>query len=475
MNLAFALLVATAVPDAPVPEPKLTDEKAAAWDKLWADARLWSGPFQVELICRLLREPKPAVEFLRGKLPPIKLSEKEAKDLLARLGSEDEEEWKAAFRELVKRDVRLAMTLTAAWAETKTDVQRRRLAVAVHFWGSGAGYEFDRIRSDGDYTLLSPRLPATEWKLCYFSDNQRSADRVSVNLAEWQEENPFAFEAPRVRLMLRTLEQIGGPEARAVVERMAEGNPDLELTKEAAALARRMKTAGPPVDSRMAAGLHMLHYWQPDRREPLNPADLAAFVTHPEQAVAFLKTKLRPIKMTRAEAEALLDRLFGDDPQAVRAALRQFQRTDIRATMTLQEAWAVASSPDHRGRLVHAISGWHRDLSGDFPIDDETDKLLDYELRKQPDNYKVRGWSAFAVERLGATEKSRFVGTGYMLGNTLKDAYRNGRWDLEASGLHILDVIGTDAAVAVIKDVASGHPDAHPTIAAKWLLKRRGK
>lgn len=474
MTLAFALLVATTVPAAPVPVPKLTDEKAAAWDKLW------SGSFQVELVCRLLKEPKLGVEFLKGKLTPIRLSKQEAKNLLARLASDKEEEWKAAYGALVARDIRLAMTVKDAWAETTTEEQRRRLAIAVTYWGHRGDaphqWGLDRIAKHGDYTLVPPQKPGGDWHLRWDGSMPPSSIRLANDLAGWQKEDPHAFQAPRVRLMLRTLEHIGTPEARAVVEKMATGHPDLDLTKDAAAVGKRMKAAGPPpANSRMAAGLHMLHYWQPYTYEPLNPVDLAAFVAHPDQAVAFLKANLRPIKMTRPEAEALLDRLFGEDPQAVRAAFRQFQRTDIRAAMTLQEAWAVASSPDHRGRLVHAISGWHRDLTGDFPIDDETDKLLDYELRKHPDNWKAPGWCAVAVQRMGTTEKSRFVDYPTILGNTLKDAYRNGRWNLEASGLHILDMIGTDAAVAVVRDVASGHEDAYLTQVANRILKGRGK
>ncbi|MEO2088808.1 MAG: hypothetical protein ABGY75_04810 [Gemmataceae bacterium] len=453
------LLVATTVPAAPVPEPKLTEAKAAAWDKLWAQAGLWEEPFQVELICRLLKEPKPGAEFLRGKLPPLQLSEKEAKELIAQLGSEKEEEWKAAYRELRKRDVRLKMTLRDAWAETTTPEQRRRLVAVTAYWGGQYDTpeqweeEFRRIRADGDVPF--PSEPN--------------------DLAEWQERNPTAFEAPRVRLMLRTLEAMGAPEARAVVERMATGNPDVRLTKEAAVIGKRMKASKPTADSRMAAGLRMLHFWQRPRGEPLNPADLAAFVSHPDLAVAFLKANLRPLKLTRNEGETLLARLFADDPNTVRAALRALQKPDIRAAMTLEDAWALAASPDHRGRLVLACTtAWETNIGSDLDAD-VGHKLIDYELRNLAERAMTPGWCAVAAPRPGVVEKHPLVGHPIHLGNTLRDTYRNGRWEREAVGLHILDVIGTAEAVAVIQDVASGHPDAHPTTVAKWVLKRKEK
>ncbi len=470
MTLAFALLVATTVPAAPVPEPKLTAEKAAAWDKLWV-----YGPY-CPLLCHLLKEPRLGVVYLRGKLTPIRMGEAEAKDLLAKLGSHTEEEWQAAYGVLVIRDVRLAMPLSDAWAELKTPEQRRRLAIAVTYWGHRAAYasELSRMVKYGDYTLVPPEKPGADWHLRWDGSMPPSHTKVSNDLAGWQAEDRNAFNGGQVRLMLRTLEAIGGPEARAVVEKMATGHPDVDLTKEAAAAGKRMKAAGPPAaDSRMAAGLRMLRFWQRHLDDGHNPADLAAFMAHPDQAVAFLRANLRPLKMTHREAVVLLNRLFADDPKEVRAAFRQFQRTDIRAAMPLREAWTFAATADHRGRLVHAISGWYKDLSGDFPIDDENDKLLDYELRKHPDNWKAPGWCAVAVQRMGTTEKSRFVDYPTELGNTLQDAYRNGRWNREADGLHVLDVIGTDAAVAIIKDVATGHPDAHLTQAAKRILKQR--
>jgi hypothetical protein len=194
--------------------------------------------------------------------------------------------------------------------------------------------------------------------------------------------------------------------------------------------------------------------------------------------VPFLKANLRPVKMTPEEAAALLRRLFGDDPAEVRAAFREFQRTDIRVALTHQEAWGLAATPDHRGRLVRAIDAWEDDLRGDFPVDDPDHKLLDFEFRKQPDNFKVRGWCAIAVQRPGVAERHRLVGTGTMLGNTLRDLPRGNsgwRWDREESALYVLEAIGTDAAVAVIRDVATGHPEAHPAVVAKAVLKRRGR
>lgn len=46
-------------------------------------------------------------------------------------------------------------------------------------------------------------------------------------------------------------------------------------------------------------------------------------------------------------------------------------------------------------------------------------------------------------------------------------------WNRQASAIHILDAIGTADALGLIRDLATGHPDAAPTKVAKSVLKRR--
>ncbi len=95
--IAIALLAGTATA-APVLEAKLTKEQADEFDRLW-DAAKWRAADRVHLYCRLVKQPTVAVEYLTGHLPPMKLSEAEAKELIEALGSDDEKVWKKAFRD----------------------------------------------------------------------------------------------------------------------------------------------------------------------------------------------------------------------------------------------------------------------------------------------------------------------------------------------------------------------------------------
>ena len=434
------------------------------------------------MVCRLLAEPKLATDFLKGKLRPLQLTSKEAMGFIAKLGSEDEAVWQAAFRELRLRDVRLALTLPEAWDVTETALQRRRLAGATSYWGGRFGTpeqlaeDFERIYKTGDFTIEPPWGGATDWMLLHHDGNGVRRNTCPIDVAGWEKDNPHAFDRPRVELMLRTLEQIGSPSAKLLIETMAEGNPDAHLTKVAAAAGKRLKT--PPVatpDSRMLAGLRMLRYWQQRTGTEIDPAELSQFLAHPEQAVAFLKRRLTPLRLSRKEGEALLTRLFAEDPKSWRGALRELRYLDIRLAMPMEEAWAMAKTADDRCRLVLAQEIWSKVVNDDFKPD-ECYRFVDYEYRNWPVQLgRVRGWHTTELKRpdilpVDFPKDFRLSGVN-PLGNTLRE-YSSWRWDREKSAIFILDAIGSEAALALIKDMATGHPDADPTKVAKDVLKR---
>ncbi len=483
--IVVGLIFALPVGAAPVPVPRLTPEKAAEFERLWirAGGGNGNGADEVELVCRLLAEPKLATDFLKGKLRPLVLTPKEAKGFIAKLGSADEAEWQAAFRELRLRDVRLAMTLSEAFNVTESDLQRRRLAGVTSYWGGSFdtpeqwAEDFGRIRKTGDFTIEPPRGGDADWTLWHRDGNARSVVNVPIHLADWEELTPHAFDRPRVELMLRTLEQIGSSAAKLLIEKMAAGNPDAHLTKVAAAASKRLKSHPDPApDSRMVTGLRMLRYWQQPTGTGIDPAELALFLAHPEQAVAFLKFRLKPLRLSRKEGEAILARLFSADAKSWRGAFRELQTVDIRLAMSMDEACALARTADDRGRLVLAQTIWDVEVGGDFEPDDRF-QFVDYEYRDWPVQLgRVSGWHTTELKRPDIPAEDfpkgfRLGGVAH-LGNTLRESSGR-RWDREKSAIHILDAIGSESALALITDMATGHPDAAPTRVAKAVLKRR--
>ncbi len=61
---------------------------------------------------------------------------------------------------------------------------------------------------------------------------------------------------------------------------------------------------------------------------------------------------------------------------------------------------------------------------------------------------------------------------GYTLAESAEEISRS-KWQREEAAIWVLEAIGTDAAIAILERMATGHPDAGPTIAAREVLARR--
>ena len=163
-------------------------------------------------------------------------------------------------------------------------------------------------------------------------------------------------------------------------------------------------------------------------------------------------------------------------PKNWRGAFRELRTFDIRLAMPMDDAWALAKTADDRCRLVLAQTIWDREVGGDFEPDDRF-QFVDYEYRDWPVQLgRVRGWHTTELKRpdIPAEDfpKDFRLGGVDPLGNTPREISGR-RWDREKSAIHILDAIGSEAALAIIADMATGHPDAAPTRVAKDVLKRR--
>ncbi len=461
------LFAATLAPAAPVPGAKLTKEQAAEFDRLWERAARWDRPDDVKLACRMLVQPKAATEFLKGKLQPFTHTVKQIEDLIAKLDSEKESEWKPAFEELRVYDVRLGMTLLEGWELAKTARQKNRLCLIWHLQGFGMPVrdrEKELERLEGcTFALVPPARGQTKWQVHAKGPSHNHYCGMELSLGEWVKTSDNAFDRRRIHLGLQILEQIGTPDAEAVVKRMTTGHTDVGPTKDAVEVAARLKAKpAAPAESRMVVGLQMLRSWQSHETKHL-PDDIALFLARPDRAIAFLKPKLWPLKLDPKRAERLLTDLFTDNESVWKPAFDELTRYDFRLALPLREVWAKAETPDHRVRLKRLLLN---EASPD-------DRFCDYRLTSEAgDDYLLLR----REKRAGIPDDQLPEGlAGSFNGGTgvYEEVSRIGSWSREESAIHILDAIGTDDALAVIKDMATGHPDAAPTKAAVEVLKRR--
>jgi hypothetical protein len=177
------------------------------------------------------------------------------------------------------------------------------------------------------------------------------------------------------------------------------------------------------------------------------------FYKNADAAVPFLKEKLPPLKLDADQCRRLLKQLGSQDEKVWKAAWEKLDYLDPRLAIDLQTLMDEVTDVPARTRMVELCSGRKADsLAGE-----------DVNLRAVGDdgfNFFARGswWAEHRVERIGGGVWNPKMA-----------------WTRAARGVAILEQIGTPEAMQVLRQIASGHPDAFPTKAAKESLLRLKK
>jgi RNA polymerase sigma factor (sigma-70 family) len=247
----FGLLPGTTPPAAhaaPVPKAdgKLSEPQVKEFDQLWQDMVQYWRPEASRAALGFIKHPGPAATYLKTKLKPLKLDEKEAKRLIAQLADDDENVWKEAEAELLHRHPLLALSLPDAWAEAKTTEQKSRLAVVLL---GGKFEEHDKAdwelaeqpgNTVNPFVLLATPKPGQQLKGAQPGRRViQNSTGIEESFAKLNDRRPTWH---RDRAAVLILEHIGTPEAVKMIEAMAGGHPEASPTVAAKeALARLRK------------------------------------------------------------------------------------------------------------------------------------------------------------------------------------------------------------------------------------------
>ncbi len=181
------------------------------------------------------------------------------------------------------------------------------------------------------------------------------------------------------------------------------------------------------------------------------------FAKKPSEATLYLKHKLRPLKLDETEVKKLIARLFGEDEKAALEAERDLAMRSPLLVMSLKDVWAEAKTDDQRRRLVYVLLGR---MTGY--------EQHDYELKEHPNGM----FTFVATKWVGGQQVNSIAVT---VDHTIAMRDQSPSWQRLRRAIYVLEHIGTPEAVKVLEDMATGHPDAGPTRAAKETLGRLGK
>lgn len=219
VRVIYCVTVAFAFVQAPLPSRSDTPKGQKQIDAWWDDLAK-PDPEASRALLKFAAQPGQTVEFLKDKMKPLKISEERVKDLLGKLGSDDEKEWKAAFEELEYFDPRLAIYLEKLMADVTEYPARQRLveilsgsppgsmkdrsSIKLHKIGNASGFNF--IDDEGSW-----------WA-------EHRVDRLTTQYETTKKSWARAIRA------ITLLENIRTSEAIAILQTMGTGHPEAQPT-----------------------------------------------------------------------------------------------------------------------------------------------------------------------------------------------------------------------------------------------------
>ncbi|AMV25792.1 hypothetical protein VT84_15450 [Gemmata sp. SH-PL17] len=194
-----------------------------------------------------------------------------------------------------------------------------------------------------------------------------------------------------------------------------------------------------------------------EKGEPDASKALLALAGRPKDAVPYLREHLKPLKLTKERVQQLLTDLGSDKEAVWKGAFYELEYQDPRLAIELVDLMDQVTEAPARQRLVTVLSGRSLEYLDKY--------LMNKAVTLRPlgkgegYNFQAEGswWAEHKVDRLNVGE---FVGCPKR------------KWTRAVRAISLLEFFGTPDAVATLKELAAGHPDAQPTKMAKEALDR---
>lgn len=175
--------------------------------------------------------------------------------------------------------------------------------------------------------------------------------------------------------------------------------------------------------------------------------------TRPTEAVAVIKANLRPLVLDKQRVKQLLADLAAKDAKKARAAFAEMLYLDIRLALDHKEMEDALLGPA-RNRVASLIC--------ELPFDWDWPEYWHW---YSPDNVVFR----FSYHGHPTYWDYQVVAIGV---KQIGVYGRRASWIRAVRAISLLEMIGTQDARAILAEMATGHPDAAPTKAAKAALQR---
>ena len=186
-------------------------------------------------LLKMAEKPGEAVAFLKTHLKRVVLDPDRLNDLVGKLGSDDEAEWRPAFEELEYFDPRVAMPLEDLM-KLVTEAPTRQRLVAVLSGREARSMEGKTIQ----LRKLGGANGGHNFQMVPGGSFWAEEDLTRLNASGWDEKAKWTRAARAISL----LEHIGTPDAVAILKDLATGQPSVQPTRVANEALERIEARG---------------------------------------------------------------------------------------------------------------------------------------------------------------------------------------------------------------------------------------
>lgn len=235
----------------------------------------------------------------------------------------------------------------------------------------------------------------------------------------------------------------------------------------ALALSTLLSLAGSsPDDTRAPVDETLWERWWSDLEKGETPATraLLELADRPKDAVAFLAKKLKPLTISSAQVKALLLKLGNDNEAVWKSAFEELDYFDPRLAIDLETLMDRYTEYPLRQRLVEVLSGREAGT-----LEDRTELALS----RTGTGFNFTGKRATLTARSGSAWWAEHRVERINSGDPRRDTKK--KWTRAVRAIVFLEHIRSPDAVAIVKQMAGGHPEAYPTKVAREALAAIGE
>ena len=175
-----------------------------------------------------------------------------------------------------------------------------------------------------------------------------------------------------------------------------------------------------------------------------------------QEAVEFFKSRMKPLKINAGEVRALILKLGNENETVWKPAFEELEYFDPRLAIDLETLMDRYKEAPGRQRLVEVLSGR------------EAGQLAGKEVSLRSCGINRRGVQLLRPAEFGSWwAEDKVARINYCPGWV---NYKK-KWTRAGRTLVLLEHFGTPGAVAILKEMATGHPDAQPTRVARDALR----